>query len=364
MMALGVTQASPKPSDGPSDAQSKNACPDASIGETAQDCPWAGVARSLIRAPKADIGSLLEQLLPDLDAQLRSDAKRGAWKKLWGKSINFDELAQGVIVHPAILQTLSDKLRIPMGPLHLTHQAGGNAPGLRDPRPPGGEAGAPGDALREAARSMPTDESGHQLVHAGLEHTYGYLFSVLRTSFGYKRARWVEGEIARGFGLAEGLLSPRPSEGTLFANVTYFAGRIAFRDEPSKIALLKRSAAGLPKALRDFPFGRLKPVRLDESVSAKDGTGDVRTVSLRTDLVPFLASAAPGKSSHLLIYSIKDPSRGGSALITAFPVAASFVEMVLKPEDLGDGRPVKSRYNAYVEGVSGKTLTGARKVLK
>jgi hypothetical protein len=102
-------------------------------------------------------------------------------------------------------------------------------------------------------------------------------------------------------------------------------------------------------------------VRVEETVEAKDSTGDVRKVILRTDLVPFLHSQT---DTHLLVYSVVDPSNGGEALITAFPVNQGFVETVTKAEDLGENKPVQTRYNGYVEGVTGAKLTGTRKVVK
>jgi hypothetical protein len=331
----------------------KTACPNTALGEGPQDCPWAGVSRALVAQARGghDVGPLLSKLLPDLDSALKSDAKRQAWKRLWGQSINFDELANGTIVDPAILQVLGEKLKI-MAPLELHHIRAEKS--LEGP-----------DVVLRSQVPATLDPAGHQLAHAGMEHTYGYLFSTLKTQFGYKRARWVDGEIERGFGLTPGLLGPRPAEGTLFSNVTFFIGHIAFRNEPPKAALLGKSLKGLPSipvALSEFRFSELKPVRLDETVEAKDLSGDVRTVILHTDLVPFSKVAQP--NSHLLVYSVTDPSHGGTLLITAFPVAQGFVDMVLKADGLGEGKPVKSRYNAFVEGVSGVAgLKGTRKVL-
>jgi hypothetical protein len=360
-------------------------CPDASLGETQLDCPWAGVARTLIAEADAgtEIDASLAKLLPDLIKQLKADTHRGAWRLLWGRSINFDELANGVIVHPAILSALARQLKMPLEKTAFTHAKAAPHSKIKQAAEKSAAVESAMNDFKERtsenSKSLippgPLDDAGHQVVPAGLEHTYGYLFSVLKTSFGYKRARWVDGEIARGFGLPEGLLGPRPAEGSLFSNVTYFAGSIAFRDEPSRLQALKAHTQGLPKALSEFEFGTLKPVRLEETVEARDleqeegKAGDTRTVVLRTDLVPFTQARAgedapASANTHLLIYSVKDPSRGGSVLISAFPVTTSFVGTVLKADDLGEGKPIKSRYNAFVAGVSGKTLQGIRKVIR
>jgi hypothetical protein len=319
------------------------------LGETAADCPWGGVARALVA--EADAGrskqvvGLFRELLPDLDRALQSDSHRASWKTLWGRSINFDELAKDVIVHPAIVEALGERFGN-RAPMILTHF---NAEKI---------SGSP--AAAALGKPVTTDPAGHPLVHAGMEHTYGYLFSLLRTSFGYKRARWVQGEIEAGFGLKAGLLGPRPETGTLFSNVTYFAGHIAFRGNESRLSILQKGGRDLPSEIRDFDFSKLSPIRLEETVSAKDGAGEMRTVVLRTDFVPFFH---PQADSHLLVYSVLDPSNGGETLVTAFPVAQSFVDMATAADGLGEGKPVQTRYNGFVEGVTGAILTGTRKMV-
>lgn len=336
-------------------------CPQAEAGETQQDCPWAGVARVLVAEAEAgrqkQVLGLFKELLPDLDRSLQEDSRRVTWKNLWGRSINYDELASGVIVHPAIIEALSERLgnRAPMILTHFRAEKFQNSP-----------------AAQALGKPVVTDPAGHQLVHAGVEHTYGYLFSLLKTPYGYKRARWVQGEIEQGFGLKPGLIGPRPEVGTLFANVTYFAGRIAFRDSEGRTETLRKGAKDLAPQLRDFDFSKLAPVRVEETVLAKDSTGDARKVVLRTDLIPFLHPLADGgagspvqlKDTHLLVYSVNDPSNGGEMLITAFPINQSFVELVTKPDNLGEGKPVQTRYNGFVEGITGVHLTGTRKLIE
>jgi hypothetical protein len=343
--------------------RSKTACPDIAIGETELDCPWAGVARALIEEAKGakSVSPMLAKLLPDLEASLKSDSRREAWKLLWGQSINYDELAGGVIVQPAILKALGQAMRISV-PIEMTHIDAEKSAGAPGAKKDDGDLAAVGNELRNSLPAA-ASPSGHPLAHAGMEHTYGYLFSVLKTQFGFKRARWVEGEIEKGFSLIPGLLGARPASGTLFANVTFFIGQIAFRGQVARIKTLSHGAKDLPKALREFKFGELRPIRLDETVDARDSTGGNRPVTLHTDLIPFLKPQP--KNSHLLIYSVTDPSTGGARLITAFPVAQGFVDSVLKESELGEGKPIKTRYNGWVEGVSGNpSLSGTRKVLR
>ena len=79
----------------------------------------------------------------------------------WNYDLNASgEFAKAAIVNPLILQMIERTANFPV---------------ILDPREP-------------------------RIVHAGFEHTYGYIFSTLKTPYGYKRARWVRNEIETGFG--------------------------------------------------------------------------------------------------------------------------------------------------------------------
>lgn len=296
------------------------ACPRPELGETTEDCPWGDVSRALDDSlyKGEPLLPVLEERVPGLLAQVRADSAHESLKKFWGKSINFDEGAKGTIVLPALLELLASEM---------------NVHGLE----------------RKSVRG--------EIVHAGMEHTYGYLFSTLKTPFGFKRARWVRDDIEYGFGLTRGLLGPNPSEGTLLANVTYLAGRIAFRSNHHLMAALE----GLPaaKELLQYDFSKLTVSRLEETVQAD------REVKFRTDLVVFPNVDPTKTNAALLVYSIYDAGIGVPQIITVFPVETTFVTRVLSPVDLGEGKPVISRYNAYVDGVTGLTpsLTGTRKIV-
>jgi hypothetical protein len=297
-------------------------CPKADSGETELDCPWAGIARELQTASAAGgkLENVIKERSPSLHAQLKSEGRSRAFQSLWGWSINYDELAHGTIVEQPILLAL----------YKLT--------GMHGPRR--------GDNYPDTTQ------------HAGLEHTYGYLFSLLKTQFGYKRARWVSGELDAGFGLEKGTLGPHAKKGSFFRNVTYFLGRIAFRGEGEQIAVLEGLKDQVDPAVAAFKFGELKPVRIEESVTA-----DGKTMILRTDLVPF-TKASGGTNEQLLVYSHVD-ARDSVKLITAFPVAKAFGENLMKPELIGENRSITTRYNAFVPGFTGRTdLKGTRRVIR
>ena len=305
----------------PSSGQAAFECPaqissNSSATETALDCPWAGIARLLSAkaAAKEPLAPVVSAYAPGMIRQLASDRSDPVLLRLWGESVNFDELANGVIVDPAILTFLASEL---------------------------------GAALPEGRRA-----------HAGMEHTYGYLFSLLETKFGFKRARWVNDDIGSGLGLPSGLISPDPAEGTLLSNVTCLAGGIALKDDAAASALLAKAAC--PGILKKYASARIPRFRLAETVKLSGN----RRVSLRTDLVPFNKVSAAG-NSHLLIYSVYDSAQKKASLVTAFPVAEAFVTTVLDPKGLGKGKPVQTRYNAWVDGLSGgKPVKGTREVLR
>ncbi|MDA8132925.1 MAG: hypothetical protein M0025_10810 [Elusimicrobia bacterium] len=281
-----------------SPARAAYECPAA--GEKAEDCPWAGAARL---AAGGDIEKVLREHAPGLLVQMDADKANGRLLGLWGESINYDELAEGRIVDPALLSFIASRV-------------GAKAPDGR-------------------------------IMHAGAEHTYGYLFSLLPTKFGFKRARWVRPDIEDGLGLPRGTAGPSPSSGTLLSNVTCIAGGIALRDDPRAFAALREAGASCAPAARRFLDFAARRVRLTEDVELPGG----RTVSLRTDFVDFEKSS--GGNSRLLIYSVRDSAAGPAYLVTAFPVSGEFEEKATAQSGLGAGKPVQTRYNAFVRGLTG-----------
>ncbi len=287
-------------------------CPAA--GEAAEDCPWAGVARLAGAASAGKIEPVFRTYAPGLLDQMDADRNNRALGSLWGESINYDELANGEIVDTDILGFISARL------------------GLPGPR--------------------------GRIMHAGAEHTYGYLFSLLPTKFGFKRARWVRPDIEDGLGLPRGAAGPAPAAGgTLLSNVTCLAGGIALKDDAAAWALLGQACSACSPAVKKMAFAGVRRTRLTEEVLLAGG----RKVVLRTDFVPF--SKSSGGNTHLLIYSVYDSALKRAYLVTAFPVNSGFVKNATAGGGLGEGKPVQTRYNAHVEGLTGAgKVTGTRSV--
>ena len=274
------------------------ACPYMALGETAADCPWASVARAAAQTPSAELPHLLEQNVPVLWQALSRDGAAPAIGRMWARSRNADENTHTAIVQPELLAAL------------------------------GVEMGQDGQG---------------DVVHAGLTHTYGYLLSTLRTPFGYKRARWVSGEIERGLGLAVGLLGPMPKEGTLLANVTCVLARLSLEVSHEEVCV---------SAAREVGTAKL-PARLGRLVErARSAQG---VVTLRTDWFRFSANRG------LLVYSVLDSE--GERLITAFPADDATWEKLTMPKTLGDNRPITTHYNAVIPGLTDSFQLGDRVVL-
>ena len=268
-------------------------CPDPSLHETLADCPWAAISR----AARAD-ARVIASAAPALWAGMARDAKASALHTAWGQSRNVDEHEHAPIVDAGVLSAL------------------------------GAQLGVPGSG---------------EVVHAGLQHTYGYLFSTLWTAFGYKRARWVDGELERGLGLAPGLLGPSPPTGTLYANVTCVLARLVFSRESWD--LVAHACANVPLSPRDH-----------EGLREESGA-----VSLRTDWFALVGTR------YLLVYSASVDGR--ERLLTSFPVDKAVID-ALRAQAL-DARatkparehvPLVARYNAVVPELAAGAH-GARRVV-
>lgn len=280
-------------------------CPLPELKETPADCPWAENVRiideTLNKGGRAE--EAMRLTMPSLKISMESDSRETFLKESWGRSINFDEGAKAIIVLPDIL-----------------------------------------DVISQWADVAPRNE---RLVHAGFEHTYGYVLSNLNTPFGYKRARWVQGDIENGLRFRKRLFHPSPDEGTLFSNVTQLIGPLAYRSE-SKPFFQQMGEKGRS----DYLLKRVKPsllriIRVREMADLPAG----RTVEIRTDLVKF-PHPTGGSNSHLLIYSYADSLEKRPLLITAFPVNEGFVQSVTAPIDPKVTYLVKTRYNAFIPGLT------------
>src|SRR5262245_61263712 len=116
----------------------------------------AAVAMTKAAEQGRAVAPVLRQRCPRVYQQLLRDRHHPALFSLWGRSLNVDEVARQTIVHPAIVSAIGAVTGIPMR---------------------------------------------GRIVHAGLEHTYGYLFSLIETPYGAKRDRWTSVSMERGFGV-------------------------------------------------------------------------------------------------------------------------------------------------------------------
>ncbi|GAA1600449.1 amino acid deaminase [Leucobacter chromiireducens] len=208
--------------------------------------------------------------LPDLEAvlaQIRTDATAGQFLA-WGGSTLIDEFT-GV---PSISRELFDELHV-AADLHADFPVG----------------------------------------NAGLLHVYGYWFSQVPTPFGYKRDRWVTGELARALG--------RPTDEFLL------------RTDATATTLARVTSAALPVLLTPPAGARVA----DAEFSSPVGLHRARVV----------LHAAESGGPTALVYGISDAgTHAGSPLrlITAFPVSGD-PELLLADFERDPG----SRWNAVAD---------------
>ena len=132
--------------------------------------------------------------------------------------------------------------------------------------------------------------------------------------------------------------------------MTFFTGRIAFRDSAESFAdysaaIQSGDIVNVPE-LANYNYAALNVKRLVEVVQNNDFT-----LELRTDIVNFPLTNTQGADTALLIYSIDYQAPGQASkpkLITAFPVASSFAAGVFNPTGLGEQLPIALKYNAVL----------------
>lgn len=168
--------------------------------------------------------------VPGLAAQLAADAASGSFAG-WGRSSAIDENVGGPVIPERMFA-------------ELHHRAGCDA------RWPVG--------------------------NAGLLHVYGYLLSDVETPYGLKRMRWLDGALARAYGLPADEFFPAERGSTLLTRVA-------------------RAASAL----------------LDTHTVRADRFGGVST---RTAI-----GRAAAEGAHALVYSVDHGD--GEKLVTTFPVA-------------------------------------------
>lgn len=273
----------------------------------------AKAARQMIDAGRAG-QSLLPVLVrncPEVYRQLTTIAAQPKLLSLWGRSENIDEFANQDIVDLSILRLIAE----------ITGQ---------DMTPPA--------------------------VHAGLQHTYGYLFSLIDTPFGFKRERWTRPAVEAGFGFEKSTLRVNPAAGTLLANLTYFIGRIALRGRRNEMAMLRQHKSIVAPCLTSFNYGALERTSI---VERPKPTSRTRAVEIQTDLVRF--PHATINHSHFLVYWITDSSERTAKLITAFPInQRTYDELTRQPQ--GQRVSIRARYNGIIPGLSGQEQPGSRQI--
>ncbi len=267
------------------------------------------------------------EFAPKIAAQIQ--ANTGApWLGLWGESRNIDEHEHAKIVDPKILSVI--------GRIAKTS--------IRSPNQP-------------------------NTYHAGLMHTYGYLFSQLKTRYGYKRERWTSGVIEAGLKLPARCLSPSPDNGTMLGNITFVLTRLGLTNNGIENNLRKRVSnvfPSTPNNLREFPFDKIQKSRIVESVQLKTGRKKPRQIKLFTDLISFKANSKPYDS--LLIYSIQDSKPSLTTnfiqqkLITCFPINKQGRQLLIT-EARANKIAIRARYNAVIPGFPSQGITGERSIV-
>ena len=246
---------------------------------------------------------------PKLYNQIVSDSLDHSLVTFWGKSLNFDSGAKKKILDDKVMSDLQSQFDV---------------------------------------------HNDNRVVHAGIAHSYGYLFSILNTPYGFKRKRWIDPTLNFAFSLKNQSLSPESLEGGLLSNLTYFIGRIAFKtkDDQNKLSFLKNVS---PEIL-SFDYKMFSPVVLEEQIVKNKKITEI----LRTTLVKLPQKRANEENDFLLIYSIFNPELRKELLITAFPIKNDAYNSITSTKQLGTNQPIVLRYNAYLDGLEGEKLSGNR----
>jgi hypothetical protein len=276
------------------------------------DLFWSDIVTSSEKDHKSIIDTLKEKD-PHLFNQIKQDAKDKLLLSFWGQSLNFDSGAKKQILNDELIGDLQKEFGI---------------------------------------------KNDNKIVHAGITHTYGYLFSVLNTPYGFKRKRWIEPTLNYAFALSGLSLSPETMQGGLLSNVTYFAGKIAFKKESNRRHL--DDLKNVSSEVRNFDYSKLNVLELDEDIQMNGATA----ATLRTYLVKFPFKANGEENDYLLIYtaSMSVSMNNKEMLITAFPIKKDAYNKIVNAENLGPNRPIQVRYNAYINGFMSENLTGIRKI--
>lgn len=284
------------------------------VSPSAESRRLESAAKAMVAAADEghSVAAVLKQHCPEVHEQIQRDAATPRLLSFWGRCVNVDELARATIVHPAILKAIGAVAGVPMR---------------------------------------------GRFVHAGLQHTYGYLFSLIETPYGFKRDRWVSDAPERGFGMERSLLSSQPKEGTLLANLTWFLGQIVYRPDPYYLSRLNRMREAVAPELLDYDYARLAVSRIVQQILLPGSR--TRKVLLITDLVAFPHKPTDRTAeTTLLIYTVQNGTEAPLRLITAFPVRSKEVRAMVRSMPAKRRTDVRLRYNAYVPGLYAQTMRG------
>ncbi len=241
--------------------------------------------------------------------QIVADSQDQELLSFWGRSLNFDSGAKKQIISDAIIGELQSKFGI---------------------------------------------KNDNKIVHAGITHTYGYLFSTLLTPYGYKRQRWIAPTLNYGFNFPKNSLSPETIEGGMLSNITYFLGQLALElpKQKAKLATLSNVSSEVKK----FNYSLISKTILTEELESHEH------LTLKTTLISLPRKKSLEENEYLLIYTVLSPKEHHEEIITAFPIKREAYLKIIAPEELGDMKPVTLRYNAYLD-LGTKPLYGARKLI-
>lgn len=250
------------------------------MGLLSDTVDWPTFARQLVRLSARARDQKLAEVFGQLT--LTSTAR---CLGLWGRCFNFDENARAEIVAPPLLRSL--------------HRVAG---------------------LSTRARH----------AHAGVTHTYGYLLSTLKTPYGFKRDRWLDGVLEGGLGLEPGTLMSN-----LLVHVTWLLGRVAFRPGSRAARALRRCAPAVAPAIKDLELPKV--TRIIEQLPGP------HSVCLVTHLMPLPHSHR--NERWLLAYTVEQSEE--QRLVTGFPISKGAAEeLVAAPMGAVHVAP---RYNAAVQ---------------
>lgn len=282
--------------------------------EVSKDSYWEKIVKSF--DGKQDFVEHLKQQEKHIYGQLEQIKNDQSLISMWGLSQNFDSGAKQIILNEKIIGDLQARFNI---------------------------------------------KNDNQVVHAGIMHTYGYLFSTLNTPYGFKRWRWTIPTFTEGMGLKDKSISPHPKAGTLLSNLTYFAGKIAFKSK-SRIDELEQ-LKNVSNEIKNFSYQNLEVVTLEEQVT----NSKQFNFMFKTNFVKILHKVTKNhqdENDYLLIYSIVEPETKNEKLITVFPIKK---DAYLKATDellLGTDRPIFVRYNAFIGTSKEDRLSGSRVIVR